>query len=123
MNFSEDHTATEFLISSYSATEVVVNQQPQTASFILLPGQLHPWPVTPDDILTLAHFEPVLSQPPELVLLGTGAALLFPSAEVQGELLGHGIGFEVMTTPAACRTYNLLAQDGRTVGACLMLPA
>ena len=32
-----------------------------------------------------------------------------------------GVGLEVMDTPAACRTYNILAAEGRSVAAALLL--
>jgi uncharacterized protein len=34
-----------------------------------------------------------------------------------------GIGIEVMDTRAACRTFNILLQEGRKVAAALMLDA
>ena len=50
---------------------------------------------------------------PELVLLGTGSSLRFPSASSRSVLLRQQIGLEVMSNSAACRTYNLLAEEGR----------
>lgn len=71
--------------------------------------------------LTVAHLEPVFEWAPELVLLGTGAKLMFPPARVQRAVTGRGIGLEVMDTPAACRTYNVLMMEQRRVVAALML--
>ena len=58
---------------------------------------------------------------PEVVLLGTGARLRFPPAAVLAPLTRAGIGVEVMDTAAACRTYNILAGDGRRVVAALLM--
>lgn len=58
---------------------------------------------------------------PELVLLGTGSALRFPHASVMGALAEAGIGMEVMDTQAACRTYNILTEEGRSVAAALIV--
>jgi uncharacterized protein len=63
----------------------------------------------------------VLMRAPEIVLLGTGPRLRFPSPAVYASLLKARIGVEVMDTAAACRTYNILAAEGRRVAAALML--
>jgi len=124
MEFAEDHAAAEFIIHSCSAEGVRVNGQDLTESFMLLPGQpVQTWPVVAGESLKLEHFLTVIEYQPELVILGTGANLRLPNPEIYGALLSREIGLEAMTTTAACRTYNLLAQDGRNVAACLILPA
>ena len=55
------------------------------------------------------------------MLLGTGARQVFPAREAMAALLRRRIGIEVMTNAAACRTYNLLAGEGRRVVAAIML--
>ena len=123
MQFAEDHATAEFVIHSCGAEGIRVNDQNLSKSFILLPGQpVRPWPVAVDELLKPEHFSAVLEHKPELVVLGTGADLRLPDPEVYGALLSQEIGLEAMTTTAACRTYNLLAQDGRDIAACLILP-
>lgn len=58
---------------------------------------------------------------PEVVLLGTGTRLQFPPREALVSLQAHGVGVEVMDTPAACRTYNILLSEGRRVLAALIV--
>lgn len=58
---------------------------------------------------------------PELVLIGTGPAFRFPSRHLLAPLHGAGIGVEVMDTPAACRTFNILLGEGRSVVAALVV--
>lgn len=124
MQFAEDHATAEFVIQSCSAEAVRVNNQDLTESFMLLPGQpVQLWQVAADERLGVNHFSAILAHKPELALLGTGAGLQLPDPEIYGALLSRGIGLEAMTTQAACRTYNLLAQDGRDIVACLILPA
>ena len=124
MQFAEDRAAAEFVIHSCSAQGIRVNDRNLAESFMLLPGRpLQPWPVAPGEPLRPEHFSAVLECKPELVVLGTGADLRLPDPEVYGALLSREIGLEAMTTTAACRTYNLLAQDGREIAACLILPA
>lgn len=85
-------------------------------------GPPSPWPVHAAEQLSVQAFASIIARAPELIVFGSGPVMRFPSAEVQSHLLGQGIGLEVMTTASACRTYNLLAQDGRRVAACLILP-
>src|SRR5712672_2868747 len=69
----------------------------------------------------LAALDPsrILSQGPELVLLGTGPRQIFPAASFRAQFLSAGIGFEVMDTGAACRTFNVLVAEQRPVVALL----
>jgi uncharacterized protein len=57
-----------------------------------------------------------------VALLGTGSRQRFPAPRLTRALAEARIGLEVMTTPAACRTYNILMAEGRKVVAAL-LPA
>lgn len=67
-----------------------------------------------------ADFEAALALDPELILFGTGSEHRFPSQALMVAIMERGIGFEVMTTDAACRTYNVLAGEDRRVVAVLL---
>src|SRR5512141_1808722 len=73
------------------------------------------------DALTEADFAALLGHAPEIVLLGTGEALRFPHPRLTRALAEAGVGLEVMDTAAACRTFNILAAEGRKVVAALIL--
>ena len=70
--------------------------------------------------LRLEHLEALLALEPEVALLGTGETHAVLERELLAELYGRGIGLEVMTTDAACRTFNILVADGRRVAAGLL---
>jgi len=90
-------------------------------SLILTADHIAPWPPTGFAELVAEHWTAVLALEPELVVLGTGATLRFPSPAVLAPLMAAGIGYEIMGTAAACRTYNvLLAEDRRVVAALLL---
>ena len=78
-----------------------------------------------DDVQNLAtqHLAEVIAWQPEIILLGTGKQLIFPNPELLPKIVAKNIGFEVMDTGAACRSYNLLIDEGRDVVACLLLAA
>ncbi len=93
-----------------------------TQSLIITPEHLiTDWP--PADLSQLAaeHLEQVAGLEPELVLLGVGKHLRFPDQALAATLLNRGIGIEYMDSAAACRTYNLLAADGRRVAAAILI--
>ncbi|MFT3762616.1 MAG: Mth938-like domain-containing protein [Pseudoxanthomonas sp.] len=93
-----------------------VNDRVLTSSFILSPMQLtEQWTSGPATSLTAEHLAPLLALDPELVLLGTGERQVFPPAAAMAVCLTRGIGIEVMANPAAARTFNVLASEGRRV--------
>jgi uncharacterized protein len=71
--------------------------------------------------LSLALSQRVLALEPELVLLGTGPRQQFPDVSFGAVFLRAGVGFEVMNTGAACRTFNVLVAEQRRVSALLLL--
>ncbi len=90
-------------------------------SIILSPGKLiDHWVPQSFAELTLDHLHQLNSLQPELILLGTGPQLQFPAQAWMLEFLQAGIGFEVMDTRAACRTYNFLCSEGRLPVAALL---
>jgi len=80
------------------------------------------WNVRDLDSLAQQDIAALASLNPELVLLGTGERLRFPGQRLLAILATARIGAEVMDTQAACRTYNILAEEGRHVAAALIIP-
>ena len=79
------------------------------------------WASAGFDALTEADFAALAALAPEVALLGTGASLRFPDPRLTRPLIDARIGLEVMDTPAACRTFNILAAEGRRVAAGILL--
>jgi uncharacterized protein len=79
------------------------------------------WTAGGFDTLSETDFVALAELKPEVVLLGTGASLRFPHPRLTRALTDAGIGVEVMDTPAACRTFNILAAEGRRVVAAVIL--
>ncbi|MBI6628382.1 Mth938-like domain-containing protein [Pontibaca salina] len=51
----------------------------------------------------------------DVIFIGTGAEIAHIPAALLAELEQAGLGVEVMGSPAACRTYNVLLSEGRRV--------
>jgi uncharacterized protein len=110
------------LIRAYVAGQITVNQDSYTRSLVVLPGQIvADWPPQTFEDMTAAHLAALVPLRPELVILGTGLRQRFPRAELLAPLAEAGIGWEIMDTGAACRTYNILMGEGRNVAAALLM--
>ena len=73
------------------------------------------------EALLESEFAALLAYKPEVVLFGTGATIRFPRPGLTRSLTDARVGLEVMDTAAACRTYNILAAEGRSVVAALLV--
>jgi len=80
------------------------------------------WTTTRPDALTVADLEAALALEPTIVVLGTGTQRLLPDVELMAALAARSVGLEIMSTPAACRTFNVLLQERRRVAAALFNP-
>jgi uncharacterized protein len=67
------------------------------------------------------HFEVLARLPIEVVIFGSGGRIRFPRPAWLAPLAARRIGIETMDSAAACRTYNILAQEGRNVAVALLL--
>jgi len=108
-------------IRAISRHGIQIGDQWYRDSLILSADRLVPeWPLDKVADCTPALLEPIFELEPEVVLLGTGAKQSFPSARLIMEFYQRGIGVEVMSTDAACRTFNVLVSEGRRVVAALL---
>jgi uncharacterized protein len=106
------------IVRAYGAGQVTVGMQTYTSSLVISPHRIIPdWRPTTVIELTSEDLQRIEDLQPEIILLGTGNRLHFPSLRPAD----RAVGFEVMDTAAACRTYNILAGEGRNVAAALMI--
>lgn len=122
MKLQPDRIAAANVIGGYNAGSVDVGGRSWERS-LLLPwaGEVIAWDVAGFDTLDASHFQRIADLGPELVLFGSGRRLRFPRPDWLGPLMARRIGIETMDTRAACRTYNLLVAEGRSVVAALLL--
>ena len=121
LKFTRDLSA-KVVIRSVAGDTIRVNEESFSESIALTAEELlGPWHDAAVTDLSVTHFERVLEAQPEVVLLGTGATNIFPPRDLTFAFARKGIGFEVMDTAAAARTFNVLAVEGRRVAAVLYL--
>lgn len=110
------------LFTAYGDDHVTVNGVRHEHSLIVLPERIITgWRAAGAATLAEEDFAALAGMGMEILLLGTGARLAFPSPRLVQALARQGMGMETMDTFAACRTYNILAAEGRKVAAALIL--
>ena len=110
------------LIHGYGDGGFRVSQERHAGDLFLLPRQATAWqPPANLDLLTADDLRPLMGDVlPPLLILGAGEAPLHPFAELGTALRAQGVAFEVLSTPAACRTWNVLMSEGRIAAAALV---
>ncbi len=109
------------IFTAYGEGYVAVNHRKYEENLIVLPDSVTPdWSTATVATLAAADMDKLLALGAEIVLLGTGSRLRFPAGALLRPFAPAGIGLEVMDLQAACRTYNILAAEGRKVAAALL---
>jgi uncharacterized protein len=112
-------------ITAYGHGWITVNGEHLSQSVVLASsGERIEWHCNAHDELDAGHFASLLEltdPPPELVIFGSGKRLRFVHPSLLQSLIKRGIGVETMDTQAACRTFNILAGEGRRVLAALLI--
>lgn len=123
MRLTLDTPAGINLVTHLGPDGIRVGERTLTRSFVVSAAELHAeWTVSDPAQVSLEGLAPALALAPEILVLGTGDRIAFPTSEVFAALAERGIGLEVMDTAAACRTYNVLVGEERPVVAALILP-
>ena len=109
-------------ITGYGPGWVGVDGEKITHSVILTSsGERIAWDARSFDDLDAQHFAKLAETDAEVVIFGSGSRIRFPKPAWLKPLMARRIGVETMDTAAACRTYNILAQEGRSVAVALLL--
>ena len=109
-------------VTGYGPDWIAVNGERHTHSLLISSlGLLQPWRPQNFESLQASDFELLADLGVELAVFGSGKRLRFIPPAWQAPLMAQRLGLETMDTPAACRTYNILAGEGRPVAALLLL--
>jgi uncharacterized protein len=110
-------------VTGYGPDYIEVNRVRHAGSLIVAPDSpVRTWSADAIETLHEDDFVPVLALEPELVLVGTGAQQRFLPPALLASLAQAGVGFEVMDTAAACRTFNILMGENRRVVGAFLSP-
>lgn len=117
-----DENQAHYQIRAFKPGTIQINEKTFTQSIIIAPDHLiDDWkPQTITELNTEA-LASVIALKPDILLIGTGSALVLLPIEMYGDLINLGIGVEIMDTSAACRTFNALSAENRNVVAALII--
>ncbi|MBL8480581.1 MAG: Mth938-like domain-containing protein [Rhodocyclaceae bacterium] len=109
-------------VTAHGPGYIEINRQRIAHGLILLPKRIAGrWAEQGFEGLTSADFAALCELGADVILIGTGMRQRFPAPALLRPLVEARLGFEVMDTPAACRTYNILMGESRAVAAALIL--
>ena len=122
MKLHSDPQSSQNTITGYGIGFVEVNKTPYSYALIVQPdGEVKAWSVEECQELSEEHFSMISALQPELVIVGTGKKQIFLNPKILQPLIRAKIGFEMMDSQAACRTYNILMGEGHKVLAAIIL--
>lgn len=117
-----DENKSQFLIRAYQPGTLKINDKTFNQSLIITPSKLiENWSPQMVTEITTHSFDLIMELKPDILLIGTGAKQVFIASELYGSLINQGIGVEIMSTQAACRTFNALSSENRNVAAALII--
>ncbi len=122
MNFNEVSRYSGQSIQAYDDGQITVMGKKFTCNIIVTARQtFENWTNQSIKELDQAAIDTLLALDVEVLIIGTGKQQIFPAPELFATLASRGIGIEVMSTAAACRTYNILLSEERPVAAALLV--
>ena len=108
-------------IKNFSKNGFLIDNKLYNHSILISLENIHTWNV--DSHITDKNFNFIktLKSFPELLLIGVGDTISSPYLDIRSKMSKLSIAVEIMTTPSACRTWNILISEGRQAFACLKL--
>ncbi|HEX9876511.1 MAG TPA: MTH938/NDUFAF3 family protein [Gammaproteobacteria bacterium] len=108
------------VVSAWNADGIRIGEE-WLRQHVIISAQtiIRDWPVHAPEHVRLEDLSAAVALEPQVLLLGTGPRLMLPQMDLMQALGAKGIGLEIMDTPAACRTYNVLVHENRRVVAAL----
>ena len=108
------------LISSYNKDSFTINDKQYHSSFLITAANLDSWHINNIADIDLALAD-IIAYKPDTVIIGTGEkTIMLPQSKLQ-ELIQHKISYEIMSSTAAAKTYNILAMDNRNILAAIFI--
>jgi uncharacterized protein len=119
MQLTRDSSAVNF-IRAWEPGRIRIAERWVTGNVIVSGDRvIESWTAVTPQLITIADLEPALLLEPTIIVLGTGTQQLLPDVDLMAAVAARSVGLEIMSTAAACRTFNVLLQEQRRVVAAL----
>ena len=120
IKFALDQNEAGNIIRSCAPGKIQIRNTYYESCLLVGNTELHAdWPLDSVEALTGKDLAPIVEMQPQILLIGTGSKQIFPQPRIFIPLMDANIGYEIMDTAAACRTYNVLLSEDRKVLALL----
>jgi len=119
---TESHFPGRAQIDAYGNGGFRFAEMSHRGGILALPSGIYGWSAAVPEDVTFERLDRIVAEADaiELVFLGMGDTGTFPSKETQQALRDANIRFEIMSTGAAIRTFNVILGEGRSVAAALL---
>jgi len=121
MKLQPDQSDVQTLTAHGPGWVAINNEKVEGSVIVGARGERIAWDCAQFQDLGPAHFAQLVELGAELVIFGSGSRIRFPNPAWLAGLMARRTGVETMDTAAACRTYNILAAEGRHVIAALLV--
>jgi len=124
MKLNLDRNSTANVVTGYGPGHLLINKVRHDGNLLLTADRVVTgWAPGGFAGLTAEDFAAARELGTEIVIIGTGERQRFPAPALLRPLIDARVGFEIMDLAAACRTYNILVGESRSVAAALMFDA
>jgi len=121
MKLQPDKSDVQTLTAHGPGWVAINNEKVEDSVVVGARGERFAWDCQRFEQLEARHFEQLAALGAEMIIFGSGARIRFPQPAWLRTLMAQRTGVETMDTAAACRTYNILAAEGRHVVAALLV--
>lgn len=123
MKLDLDPTSSLLNITSYTTDGITVGGRLLEIPFVVYGNDIHV-DVVPQSVnmISVRNIEALTKFGPSIIILGTGTTQVFLDAEALHPAHDSQIGVETMNTPAACRSFNILVAENRSVMGVFYMP-
>ena len=108
-------------IRNFSKDGFLIDNKLYNHSILISSENIHTWNIDSQITDKNFNFIKTLKIYPELLLIGVGDTISSPYLDIRSKMSKLSIAVEIMTTPSACRTWNIIISEGRQAFACLKL--
>lgn len=120
MELTLQKNSSKTYIRSYTGISFIIGENEYKHN-VIIDNSIKKWNIMKSDIFDTTKYDQILTLKPEIILLGCGSKQLLPPEDFIEYFTLHNIGIEVITTEAACKTFNILISEDRKVVAALIL--
>mgnify|MGYP001158730429 FL=1 len=121
MELTQEPQISKNFIRNYENNIIYIGEGVYNFNILVSNNKVGKWEFDKIKDLTPKNLINVFNLEPEIILFGTGDKIIIPSKEIISEIHRKKIGVEYMITNSACKTFNILLNEGRNVSAILYI--